>query len=224
MKKVLIPVTNHATLGDTEEANGTYAPELTHVVHALIDANIEYDIASIRGGRAPIYGTDVENDAINAHLLDDDAFQVALNNTIPVSEVDIQDYAAIFYPGGFGLLSDLAANEDFAKLAASLYEGGGVIAAVCHGPAGLLPVTLSSGETLLSSKSVTGFTREEELDYGTYEAIPFLLEEALTRQSARYSKVQPWGEFVIEDGRLITGQNPASAAGVGAALVKQLKA
>jgi putative intracellular protease/amidase len=155
-------------------------------------------------------------------MLADEDFQNRVNNTIPVSQVNIADYDAVFYPGGFGLLSDLAANEDFAKLSAAHYENGGILAAVCHGPAALLPIILSNGESLLATKSVTGFTREEEIDYGTINDVPFLLEEALTRAAARFNKVQPWGSFVIEDGRVITGQNPASAHAVGEAIVKQL--
>ncbi|ERB65596.1 type 1 glutamine amidotransferase domain-containing protein [Vibrio coralliilyticus OCN008] len=222
MKKVLIPVTNHATLGSTEQANGTYAPELTHVLKELINAGIEYDIASIKGGKAPLYGTDIEGDNVNAEILADDDFLNSINNTIPVSQLNSDDYDAIFYPGGFGLLSDLAVNKDFATIAAKHYENGGVVASVCHGPAALLPITLSNGEKLLASKSVTGFTREEEIDFGTINDIPFLLEESLARSAARFSKVQPWQELVIVDERVITGQNPTSAHGVGQKLVEIL--
>ncbi|AXN34052.1 type 1 glutamine amidotransferase domain-containing protein [Vibrio coralliilyticus] len=222
MKKVLIPVTNHATLGSTEQANGTYAPELTHVLKELINAGIEYDIASIKGGKAPLYGTDIEGDNVNAEILADDDFLNRINNTIPVSQLNSDDYDAIFYPGGFGLLSDLAVNKDFATIAAKHYEDGGVVASVCHGPAALLPITLSNGEKLLASKSVTGFTREEEIDFGTINDIPFLLEESLARSAARFSKVQPWEELVIVDERVITGQNPTSAHGVGQKLVEIL--
>ncbi|EEX32529.1 MULTISPECIES: type 1 glutamine amidotransferase domain-containing protein [Vibrio] len=222
MKKVLIPVTNHATLGSTEQANGTYAPELTHVLKELINAGIEYDIASIKGGKAPLYGTDIEGDYVNAEILADDDFLNRINNTIPVSQLNSDDYDAIFYPGGFGLLSDLAVNKDFATIAAKHYENGGVVASVCHGPAALLPITLSNGEKLLASKSVTGFTREEEIDFGTINDIPFLLEESLARSAARFSKVQPWQELVIVDERVITGQNPTSAHGVGQKLVEIL--
>lgn len=222
MKKVLIPVTNHATLGDTDQANGTYAPELTHAVHVFMEHGVDYDIASIKGGKAPLYGTDAEDDAINNSVLGDEDFQSRINNTIPVSQLNIEDYDAVFYPGGFGLLSDLATNEDFAKLSAAHYDNGGILAAVCHGPAGFLPITLNSGEPLLANKSVTAFTREEEIDFGTIDDIPFLLEESLARNAARYSKVKPWGEFVIEDERVITGQNPTSAHGVGKAIVKLL--
>jgi putative intracellular protease/amidase len=222
MKKILIPVTNHGTLGTTDQANGTYSPEVTHALHVFLEAGFEYDIASIKGGKAPIYGTDIEGDAVNDNILKNQEFQNRINNTLSVSDVNIDDYDAVFYPGGFGLLSDLASNQDFAALSAKHYENGGLIAAVCHGPAALLPITLSNGESLLANKSVTGFTREEEIDYGTINDVPFLLEESLTRNAARYSKVQPWGEFVIEDERVITGQNPTSAHAVAAAIVKQL--
>jgi putative intracellular protease/amidase len=222
MKKILIPVTNHGTLGTTDQENGTYSPEITHALHVFLEAGFEYDIASIKGGKAPIYGTDIEGDAVNDNILNNQEFQNRINNTLSVSDVNIDDYDAVFYPGGFGLLSDLASNQDFAALSAKHYENGGLIAAVCHGPAALLPITLSNGESLLANKSVTGFTREEEIDYGTINDVPFLLEESLARNASRYSKVQPWGEFVIEDERVITGQNPTSAHAVAVAIVKQL--
>ncbi|PQJ60239.1 type 1 glutamine amidotransferase domain-containing protein [Vibrio chagasii] len=222
MKKILIPVTNHATLGETDQANGTYAPELTHALKEILAAGFEYDITSINGGKAPMYGTDIEGDTVNAEILANDDFQNRINNTIPVSQINADSYDAIFYPGGFGLLSDLASNEQFASIAAKHYEDGGVVAAVCHGPAALLPIVLSNGETLLSSKSVTSFTREEEIDFGTINDIPFLLEESLARGAARFNKVQPWQELVIVDERVITGQNPTSAHAVGVAIVEHL--
>jgi putative intracellular protease/amidase len=224
MKKILIPVTNHATLGTTDQANGTYSPEITHALHVFTQNGFDYDIASIHGGKVPIYGTDIENDDVNQAVLADENFQNRVNNSLPVSHVNIADYNAVFYPGGFGLLTDLANNEDFAALSAAHYEAGGIIGAVCHGPAALLPITLSTGEALIADKSVTGFTREEEIDYGTIADIPFLLEESLARKAARFSKVKPWNVFIIEDGRLITGQNPASAHAVAEAMVKQLNA
>lgn len=222
MKKILVVVTNHATLGNTDQANGTFAPELTHVLNELITAGYDYDIASIQGGKAPLYGTDMEGDTVNADILANEGFLNRINNTIPVSQVNGEGYDAIFYPGGFGLLSDLATNEEFAQISANHYENGGVIASVCHGPSALLPITLSTGDKLLASKSVTGFTREEEVDFGTINDIPFLLEESLARSAAQYTKVQPWQELVIVDERVITGQNPASAHGVGKALVDLL--
>lgn len=222
MKKVLIAVTNHATLGDTDQANGTYSVELTHALHVFLEAGYEYDIASIKGGKAPIYGTDMEGDEINSSILGNAEFQAKLNNTLSVSELNIDDYDAIYYPGGFGLLSDLATNEEFAKLSAEHYENGGVLGSVCHGPAGFLPIKLSNGEHLISTKTVTSFTREEEVDYGTINDIPYLLEESLARLAAQYSKKQPWQVNVIDDDRVISGQNPQSAKGVGEAIVSRL--
>lgn len=222
MKNILIPVTNHATLGETDQANGTYSPELTHALNVFMQHGFDYEIASVKGGKVPIYGTDIEGDDVNQAVLANRVFQNRANNSLAVSEVNIDDYSAIFYPGGFGLLSDLAENEDFAKLAANHYEKGGVLGAVCHGPAAFLPITLSNGEALLAGKSVTSFTREEEIDYGTIDDIPFLLEEALTRNADRFNKTKPWETLVIEDGRVISGQNPGSAHAVAEAMVKQL--
>lgn len=222
MTKILIPVTNHATLGTTGEANGTYSPELTHALHVFLNAGFEYEITSIKGGKAPLYGTDIEGDEINTEILGNEQFQSQINNTTPIAKINIEEFDAVFYPGGFGLLSDLATNTEMASLSAEHYENGGILSAVCHGPAGLLPITLSDGHKLLEGKSVTGFTREEEIDFGTIENIPFLLEESLARSAAQYSKVQPWQEFVVEDNRVITGQNPSSAHAVGEAVVNLL--
>ncbi|MCG8429522.1 MAG: type 1 glutamine amidotransferase domain-containing protein [Chromatiales bacterium] len=223
MKKILILLTNHATLGETDEANGTYAPELTHALHEFLHAGFDYDLVSINGGKAPLYGTDIKGDEVNNTILENDVFQSRVNNTIPANQINMEDYDAVFYPGGFGLLSDLASNKSVAKMTAAHYESGGIIGAVCHGPAGLLPITLSTGEKLLTNKSVTCFSHEEELDAGTIDKAPFLLEESLTRSANRYSKVGPWGEHVIEDDRVITGQNPASAQAVAKTMVKQLR-
>lgn len=223
MTHVLILVTNHATLGDTDEKNGTYIPELTHALHEFNAAGWTYDLASINGGAAPIYGEDAEDDPITQEMLADRDFRSRLANTLTLNEVKSRDYDAVFYPGGFGLLSDLASNKEAAAVTAHLYEQGAVVGAVCHGPAGLLPITLSDGQPLLAGKTVTGFTREEEVDFGTIDKIPCLLEESLTRKAGAYTKKGPWTENIVQQDRLITGQNPASAAGVGRAMVERIK-
>lgn len=220
-QKILILVTNHDKLAG--EANGTYTPELTHALHALKEAGYGYDLVSIRGGKAPIYGAEAD-DTINAQMFADGSLSAALDNTKTISEIKADDYIAVFYPGGFGLLHDLHENTEAAAITASIYDNGGVVGAVCHGPAGLLPVTLKDGSSILEGKSVTAFTRDEEVAYGTISKIPFVLEEALLSKAGKFIKVAPWGEHVITDGRLITGQNPASAHGVGAAMVKVLSA
>ena len=219
-------VTNHATLGQTNEANGTYAPEITHVIEELNQAGIDYDISSINGGAAPLYGVEIDDEA-NQKVLAQSVFQSKINNTIGVAQLSgqnpVEEYVGVFYPGGFGLLTDLIENPEVAAITGAMYQAGKVVAAVCHGPAGLLPVTLDDGSKLLANKQVTCFTREEEIDFGTIDKIPLLLEEALVRSSGKYIKVAPWLEHVVIDGQLITGQNPTSARAVGKAIINALK-
>ena len=221
MKKILVLVTNHATLGAAQEKNGTFAPELTHALHEFLHADMAFDIASLEGGAAPLYGDDVD-DGVNLEVLKDARVSAAISDTTRIDQLDPNDYGAVFYPGGFGVLYDLAKSEKAGKLTATIFEDGGVVGAVCHGPAGLLPVTLSNGENILKNITVTGFTYEEEKDFGTLAKIPYLLEESLTRAAGQYSKKGPWLTFIIEQGRVITGQNPQSAAAVGKAMVAQL--
>lgn len=221
MKKILILMTNHATLAG--EANGTYAPELTHALHAFKEAGYTYDLVSPKGGAVPMYGEETD-DAQHREIMVDPSFKATLADSKRVDEVDPDAYDAVFYPGGFGLLYDLSENETAAALTARLYEAGGVVGAVCHGPAGLLPVKLSDGRALIADKQITSFTREEEVAFGTIDKIPFLLEEKLVETAKSFTKIAPWGEHVIIDGRVITGQNPASAHAVGKAMVKSLSA
>jgi putative intracellular protease/amidase len=225
-KKVLVFVTNHATLGEAKEKNGTYLAELTHALEEFSKSNLDYDLVSIEGGNAPIYGhEDQENiDPINEKFLSNEEFRSKLNNTMKASDVNASDYDAVFYPGGFGILYDIAKNEQIAEITKDIYEANKPVAAVCHGPAGLLPIKLSNGKSLLDGKHVTGFTREEEIAFGTINKIPYLLEESLMSRAYKYSKLQPWSEHVIVDGLLVTGQNPASASAVGAEIVKLINA
>lgn len=222
MKNILVFVTNHATLGSTNEANGTYAAELTHAVAEFNKAGFGYEIASIKGGRAPMYGENDFTDEAHQTVMADENFKAKIENTQKASDINVADYDAVFYPGGFGLLSDLATNNDVANLTAQLYQSGGLVGAVCHGPAALLPITLDNGDLLLADKKVTGFTRDEEVAAGTIENIPFVLQESLEKAAESYSKVEEWREHIVVDGRLITGQNPASAHGVGSAMVAAL--
>ena len=182
MTKILILLTNHATLGPEKEPNGTYSPEFTHAVSEFQKAGMPFDLASPQGGPVPFYGQD-SDDATDTAVHADSGVQAQLATTMAVKDVDPVAYDAIFYPGGFGLLYDLATDATAAGITAEVYARGGVVGAVCHGPAGFLPVTLSDGSALLDGKSVTGFTREEEIDFETIDKIPFLLEEALTRKA-----------------------------------------
>ena len=222
MQKILVLVTNHGTLGEAKEKNGTFAPELTHALHQFMHANMAFDIASLEGGAAPLYGEDTD-DGVNLEVLNDPRVSAALSNTMRIDQLSAKDYDAVFYPGGFGLLYDLAKSEKAGKLTAAVFENGGVVGAVCHAPAGLLPVTLANGDNIMKDIAVTAFTYEEEKDFGTLLKVPYLLEEALTRVAGQYNKKGPWLEFVVEQGRVITGQNPQSATAVGKAMVAQLQ-
>ncbi len=216
---ILVIVSSHGELAG--EPNGTYLPELTHALHVLDAQNITWDIASPQGGALPFYGQDA--DELTRTMLADHDFSQRLQTTLRLSQIDIDLYDGVFYPGGYGLLFDLVENEESHRVATALWERGAPVAAVCHGPAALSQIALSDGSVLVEGKRVTGFTREEEVAMKTLDKIPFLLEEALINQGATYAKRSTWQEFVITDGRLITGQNPASAAGVGRALAAVLQ-
>ena len=219
MANILIIATSHDSLAG--ERNGTYAPELTHAIHEFVRAGVEFNVATDKGGLAPMYGEEVD-DGINRELLQMDRVEAALRESSTLDATEPDQHNGVFFPGGYGLLFDLAEDSISAAITASVFEKGGVIGAVCHGPAGLLPVRLSDGTGLLDTRIVTGFTREEEIDYGTIDKIPYLLEERLTRAARQYNKVSPWREFVVEDQRVIAGQNPQSAGLVARSMLSHI--
>ena len=148
-----------------------------------------------------------------------------LVDTMRVADADPSAYDAIYMTGGHGVCFDFPKSEALAKVTAGFYESGKVVSAVCHGPAGLLEVKLSGGEYLIDGKDLTGFSWKEEELAKREKAVPYSLEEELKKRGARYSKASiPFKSYVVEDGLLITGQNPASAGAVGEAVVKRLKA
>ncbi len=217
MSNVLVIASSHPELGG--EPNGTYMPELTHALHVLDEHKISYDIVSPKGGRLPSYGDDA--DELTKTMLADSAFAGKLV-TKKLADVDPSQYDAVFYPGGYGLLFDLVDNADSHRVAKSFFARNAPVAAVCHGPAALSRVELDDGTAMVKGRDVTGFTRGEEVAMDTLEKIPFLLEDAMTEHGAVYRKMSNWAVHIVEDGPLITGQNPASAAGVGQALVARL--
>ena len=223
-KKVLIVVTSHDRLGDTGKQTGYYLPEVSHPYYALVDAGHEVDIASPQGGEAPMdQGSRDTSDPANARMLETDGDRAKLERTIPLAEADASAYQAILFAGGHGTMWDFAGNPDIQRLSAAIYESGGVVAAVCHGPAALVDIELSSGEYLVAGKRVTGFSNAEEDAAELTAIMPFLLESRLVERGGRYEKADLWQAKVVTDGRLITGQNPASAAGVGEAIANALR-
>lgn len=223
MPRALIVVTSHGQLGDTGKSTGYYLPEVTHPYYALREAGVDVDIASVDGGEPPMDESSRDlSDPENARFLSEPDELDKLEHTIAVGDIDPTEYDAVFFAGGHGTMWDFPYNPDVQRLAAEVYERGGVVAAVCHGPAALLDVELSSGERLIEGKRVAGFSNDEEQAVELQNVVPFLLESRLIERGARYEKAEPKHEKVVVDGRLITGQNPASATEIGHAIARAL--
>jgi putative intracellular protease/amidase len=210
-QKVLFVLTSHDTLGSSGKETGYYLPEVTHPYEAFEQAGIEVEFVSSKGGKAPMIGVDLE-DPLNKAFLDDPLKMAKVENTIAPTEVEPSRYAAIFYAGGHGTMWDFPDDERLSQIAAKIYEQGGVVGAVCHGPAGLINIKLSDG-----------FTNEEEAAVGLSDVVPFLLEATLIDRGAKYTKAPNFQPHVEVSDRLVTGQNPASAKGVGEKMVELLK-
>jgi putative intracellular protease/amidase len=222
MKKILIVLTSHDTLGNTGKETGFYLSEVTHPYAVFEQAGYTIDFVSPKGGKAPMIGVDLQ-DPLNKAFLDDPAKVAQVGNTSNPTQIDPVQYDAIFYAGGHGTMWDFLDSAQLSRIAAAIYEQGGVVGAVCHGPAGLVNVKLSNGEYLVASKTVSSFTNEEEAAVGLTEVVPFLLESKLIERKAEITKAPNFQAHVVVSDRLVTGQNPASAAGVGERIVKLLK-
>jgi putative intracellular protease/amidase len=223
MKKILFVVTSHNTKGNTGQPTGYYLAEVSHAWEVLKNAGYEIDFVSPLGGKPPVDGYNL-NDAVNKAFVDDVVYQNKINNSLTPSQVHVSDYAAIYYAGGHGTMWDFADNTELAKIAATIYEAGGAVAAVCHGPSGLVNIKLSNGKYLVEGKKINAFTNQEEIAVKLENVVPFMLETTLVERGAIFEKAGLWQEKVVVDGRLITGQNPASAKKVGEELLKVLKA
>lgn len=219
--KVLFVLTSHDRKGDTGEPTGYYLGEATHPYHELTEAGYAVDFVSPKGGKAPVDGFDL-TDATNQRYWNDPAFRRGVENTLKPADINPSDYAAIFYAGGHGAMWDLAQDKTLPRIAAAIYEKGGIVAAVCHGPAGLVPIRLANGEPLVKGKDVAAFTNSEETAVKLDKIVPFLLADALIAQGAKHHPAPDWQPKVIVSERLVTGQNPASATGVGKEIVRLL--
>ncbi len=221
VKRVLFVLTSHGALGSTGKPTGFYLSEVTHPYEILSEAGIAVDFVSPLGGRPPVDGLKLE-DSINHAYWDDPEFQRKLSTTRRPQDVSAQSYDAIFYAGGHGTMWDFPDNEALAGLTSRIYANGGIVAAVCHGPAGLLNVKAPDGTYLIAGREVTGFSNEEEAAKNLTEVLPFLLQERMAEKGALYTSAPKFQEHCVVSGRLITGQNPASASAVGRALVEML--
>lgn len=223
MKKILCVVTSNGVKGSTGIPTGFWLSELTHPLAKFVAAGFDFEIASIKGGKPPIDGDSLDfNDAVNKKFWDDETFQRKLADTLKLDDVDASDFDAIFFAGGHGVMWDFADSAAIDKVTREIYEHGGIVSAVCHGPAALVNVKLSDGKFLVDGKNLTSFTNAEEAEVQATDIVPFLLETALKNHGAIHHVAENWSNHVEVDGRLVTGQNPASAASVGEAVVKLL--
>jgi putative intracellular protease/amidase len=224
--KVLMVLTSHDTLGDTGKPTGFWLEEFTAPYYVFKDAGAEITVASPKGGQPPIDPKSDEpanqTDSM-ARFKKDAATQKALANTVKLADVKASAYDTVFYPGGHGPMWDLVNDKNSIALIEDFYNAGKPVAAVCHAPGVLKKVTYK-GQPLVAGKRVTGFTNSEEEAVGLTKVVPFLVEDELKRLGGHFEKGPDWAVFTLVDGRLITGQNPASSGPAARELVKLMQA
>ena len=225
--KILMVLTSHDQLGDTGKKTGFWLEELAAPYYALKDAGAEIVLASPKGGQPPL---DPKSDDEDAQTEDTRRFkadpeaQAALAATEPLSSVKAEDFDAVFYPGGHGPLWDLANDPDSIGLIEAFAKADKPTGFVCHAPGVLKSVRGPDGKPLIEGRKVTGFTNSEEEAVGLTEVVPFLVENVLSANGGDYSRGADWGSYVVVDGKLVTGQNPASSREAAEALLELLKA
>jgi putative intracellular protease/amidase len=213
-KNVLIVLTSHDELGNTGEKTGFWVEEFAAPYYALVDAGVQVTIASVAGGQPPIDPKseleDFQTPSTKRYDADSEV-QKLMANTAVLADVNSADFDAVFYPGGHGPLWDLTDNDVSISLIESFLAANKPVAAVCHATAAFLNVKDASGEYVVKGKAVTGFTNGEEDAVQLTEVVPFLLEDELIKRGADYQKVADWNAFAVQDGLLISGQNPQSS-------------
>jgi putative intracellular protease/amidase/quinol monooxygenase YgiN len=221
-KKILFVVTSHNEKGNTGEKTGFYLSEVAHPWEVLTNAGYEIDFVSPKGGKAPVDGFNL-GDAVNKRFWNDPVYRQKIEKTLKPSAINPGQYVAIHYAGGHGAMWDFADNIELSSIAAKIYENGGIVSAVCHGPAGLVNIKLSNGKYLVDGKKINAFSNEEEVAVKLEKVVPFLLESKLIERGATFEKTGLWQPYVVTDQRVVTGQNPQSAKAVGEAVLSALK-
>lgn len=224
--KILMVLTSHDQLGDTGKKTGFWLEEFAAPYYTFIDAQAEVTLASPKGGQPPLDPKSDEPDAqteATRRFAADSKAQALLADTLPLGEIDPYDFDAVFYPGGHGPLWDLAEDLDSKTLIEAFYASNKPVAAVCHAPGVLKNVNAADGTPVVQGKRVTGFTNSEEEAVGLTKVVPFLVEDMLKAKGGNYSKAADWASYVVEDGNLITGQNPASSEATAEALLTRLR-
>lgn len=221
-KKVLFVLTSHDELGNTGKKTGFWSEELAAPYYALADKGVEIVLASVKGGQPPIdpKSEEASFQTETTKRMDNDTVLLdKLKNTIPLEEVKMEDFDAVFYPGGHGPLWDLAESKISQKLIVDFYTAKKPVAFVCHAP-GVLKDIKVDGEYLVKGKNVTGFTNTEEDAVELTNVVPFLVENMLVKNGGIYTKIADWNPYAVVDGLLVTGQNPASSEKVAEELLK----
>lgn len=224
--KILMVLTSHDKLGDTGEKTGFWLEEFAAPYYVLKDAGADVTLASPAGGQPPLDpksdADDAQTDATRRFKGDPDA-QKALASTAKLADIKADGFDAVFYPGGHGPLWDLAESADSKRLIEAFASNDRPIGAVCHAPAIFRHTKAADGNPLVSGKRVTGFTNTEEEAVGLTKVVPFLVEDMLKANGGQYEKGPDWGSFVLVDGKLVTGQNPASSEAAAHKLLDLLK-
>ncbi len=226
MKKVLFVLTSHEDLGNTGKKTGFWIEEFAAPYYVMKDNGIKITIASPKGGQPPIDPKSNEPDfqtPATVRFNKDKETQEILSKTVKLETVNQVDYDAVFYPGGHGPLWDLAEDKNSIALIEEFYQNNKPVAAVCHAPAIFKHTKNADGTFIVNGKKVTGFTNGEEEAVQLTSVVPFLVEDMLKSNGGIYSKKADWNPYAIEDGLLITGQNPASSELVAELLLENLK-
>ncbi len=223
---VLFVLTSHDKLGDTGKKTGFWVEEFAGPYYTLKDKGVNITLATPEGGKAPIDPSSTTEDASTEsteRYNNDPEAQERIANTTKLSEVNPAAYDAVFYPGGHGPLWDLSQDKTSITLIESFNQAQKPIGFVCHAPAALKNVKGTDGAPLVKGKKVTGFTNSEEQAVDLVDVVPFLVEDMLKENGGNYSKAADWNEYALQDGNLITGQNPASSKKVAEMLYDSLK-
>jgi putative intracellular protease/amidase len=214
-QRALIVVTSHDRMGDTDKKTGFFYRELATPYWAFVDAGIEVDIASIKGGKAPAdpgsVGEPGKRAAAVQRFMDDADAVRKIKNTLAIASVNEADYDLVFLPGGHGTMWDFPDSEALASVVGRALERGVVVGAVCHGPAGLIGAKRSDGEPVVKGRRVNSFTDAEEEAVGLAATVPFLLESRLRELGADFEGTENFQPYAVRDGNLVTGQNPPSS-------------
>lgn len=225
-RKILLITTSHTQMGNTDRQTGIWAEEVAVPYLAFTDAGYQVDIVSIKGGKAPFDPGSIkpkgQNNATIERFLADAEAQKKVQHTPPLAKTDVSGYDAIFFPGGHGAMWDLPQDAHVTRIVEAAHAAGKVIGAVCHGVAALVSARTSDGQSIVAGKRVNAFTDDEEDAAGLSAIVPFKLESRLRELGGRFEKAPNWLSFAVQDGALVTGQNPASSLRVAQLVLQAL--